>query len=147
MARAWRPGGASSPGGRRTSSALADAVGFRYRYDPRTGEFAHQATLVVLTGDGRVSGYLHGISYPEDALAAALARASDGRVATAAEQATLGGFLLTCMGFDPADPAPRALRIMRAGGTGAVLVAAGFLVVHAFRGRRRERLRRDPSVP
>ncbi|HET8734222.1 MAG TPA: SCO family protein, partial [Anaeromyxobacteraceae bacterium] len=42
--------------------ALADAVGFRYRFDPDTGEFAHQATLVVLTPDGRVSGYLHGIS-------------------------------------------------------------------------------------
>ncbi|HUL59893.1 MAG TPA: SCO family protein [Anaeromyxobacteraceae bacterium] len=107
-------------GARRDVDALADAVGFRYRYDPRTGEFAHQATLVVLTGEGRVSGYLHGVSYAREPLREALARAASGRVSSAAEQAGAGGFLLTCMGFDPADPAPRALRWMRAGGVAAL---------------------------
>ena len=63
--------------------ALADAVGFKYRFDPKSGEFLHQATLVILTGDGRVSGYLHGISYPPAAFKAALARAEANRVATA----------------------------------------------------------------
>ena len=36
-------------------AALAEAVGFRYRFDPKTGEYQHQATLVVVGGDGRVS--------------------------------------------------------------------------------------------
>jgi len=58
--------------------ALADAAGFKYRYDPKTGEFAHQATLVVVTGDGRVSGYLHGITYAPGALRTAVARAAAG---------------------------------------------------------------------
>ena len=123
--------------------ALAAAVGFKYRYDPRTAEYQHQATLVVLTGDGRVSGYLHGIAYAPEALRAALERAESGRVASAEEQASLGGFLLTCMGFDPADPAPMALKAMRAGGVSAILVAASFLLVHLWRDRRRKRTRRD----
>lgn len=126
-------------GSREEVEALAEAVGFRYRYDPKTSEYQHQATLVVLTGDGRVSGYLHGIAYPPASLQAALGRAEGGRVASAAEQASLGGFLLTCMGFDPADPAPVALKAMRAGGVSALLVAAAVLFVHLGRHRRRRR--------
>ncbi len=44
VARAWRFAVASKP----DVDALADAVGFRYRSVPETGEFAHQATVVVL---------------------------------------------------------------------------------------------------
>ncbi len=130
-------------GAREDVAALAAAVGFKYRYDPRTSEYQHQATLVVLTGDGRVSGYLHGISYAPEALRAALARAESGRVASAEEQASLGGFLLTCMGFDPADPAPIALKAMRAGGVSAILVALAVLALHLWRDRRRKRTHRD----
>ncbi len=144
LERSWR----FLTGAQREVDALAGAVGFKYRYDPKTGEFAHQATLVVLTGDGRVSGYLHGISYAPDALRAALRSAEAGRVASAAEQATLGGFLLTCMGFDPADPAPRALKIMRAGGSAALLLFLSFLGVHALRDVRlhRSKVPRDPPA-
>jgi protein SCO1/2 len=119
--------------------ALADAVGFRYRYDPGTGEFAHQATLVVLTGDGRVSGYLHGINYGKAALAGAVERAGTGRVATADEQRSLGGYLLSCMGFDPADPAPLALKVMRTGGVLAIAFLVAFLGTLAYRDVRRRR--------
>ena len=119
--------------------ALADAVGFKYRYDPKTGEYQHQATLVVITPDGRVSGYLHGITYAPGALRTAVDRAASGAVATAAEQRSLGGFLLTCMGFDPADPAPLALKVMRAGGVLAMAFLISFLGTQAYRDRRRRR--------
>lgn len=134
-------------GGKPAIDALAHAVGFKYRYDEKTGEFAHQATLVVLTGDGRVSGYLHGISYAPASLREALDRAGAGRVASAAEQASLGGFLLTCMGFDPADPAPLALKIMRAAGTVALLFLLSFLGVHALRDVRLRRSRAQRDSP
>lgn len=124
--------------------ALADAVGFRYRFDPATGEFAHQATLVVLTGDGRVSGYLHGITYKPAALRAALDRAEGNRVATADEQASIGGFLLSCMGFDPADRTPLAMVVMRAGGIVAFAFLLSFLGYLAVRDARRRRTRTDP---
>jgi protein SCO1/2 len=140
VARGWR----FVTGAPSAVAALADAVGFKYRYEPRTGEFQHQATLVILTGDGRVSGYLHGIRYAPAALRAALERAGAGQVATAAEQASVGGFLLTCMGFDPADPAPLALKVMRAGGVAALAFLLSFLGLHALRGARHRRLR-DPT--
>jgi protein SCO1/2 len=140
VGRAWR----FATGSKEAIDALAGAVGFRYRYDAESKQFAHQATLVVLTGDGRVSGYLHGVTYAKDALRVALDRAGTGRVATAEEQASLGGFLLSCIGFSPDDPLPLALKIMRAGGVTVVLVLLSFLGVHAVRGHGRRRAREAP---
>lgn len=120
-------------------AALAEAVGFRYRYDPESGEFQHQATLVVLGSDGRVSGYLHGISYPADWLEEALGRAVANQVATPAEQQGLGGYLLSCMGYDPADRSPLALQVMRGGGLAALVFLASTLGYLALRGARRHR--------
>jgi protein SCO1/2 len=131
-------------GGQADVDALAEAAGFRYRYDARTGEFVHKATLVVLTPDGRVSGYLHGISYPPESVRTALDRAGGGRIATAAEQASLGGFLLTCIGFDPDDPMPLGLKVMRAGGVAVALFLFGFLGVQLLRGKRLRRARSSP---
>lgn len=138
IARGWR----FASGAKADVDALAEAVGFRYRYDPETGQFAHQATLVVLTGDGRVSGYLHGVTYAADALRAALERAGAGRIATAEEQASLGGFLLSCIGFSPDDPLPLALKIMRAGGGVVGLFLVSFIGAHVARDVRRWRSRR-----
>ena len=135
VARAW----GFLRGDRADVDALADAVGFKYRYDEKTGEYQHQATLVVITPDGRVSGYLHGITYAPGALRAAVERAASGAVATAAEQRSLGGFLLTCMGFDPADPAPLALKVMRSGGVLAMIFLVSFLGYQAYRDVRRRR--------
>lgn len=140
VARGWHFAQASQA----DLDALASAVGFRYRYDPRTGEFAHQATLVVLTGDGRVSGYLNGVTFKPAALREALDRAEGGRVATAAEQASIGGFLLTCIGLDPAGHAPLAMVVMRGGGIVALVFLLSFLGGLALRDARRRRARTDP---
>jgi protein SCO1/2 len=129
LGRAWRF--ASAP--REVVDALAAAVGFTYRYEPRTGEFAHQATLVVVAPDLRVSSYLHGVRYEPEAFAAALARAGAGRIATPREQEDLGGFLLACVGFDPSDPLPLALKIMRASGGAVLLFLLLFVGAHALR--------------
>jgi protein SCO1/2 len=60
-------------------------------------------------------------------------------VATVAEQRGVGGFLLTCMGFDPADGTPLALKVMRAGGVSALGFLLSFLGWLALRDARRRR--------
>jgi protein SCO1 len=140
VARAWR----FATGTKADIDALAEAVGFRYQYDSASGQFWHQATLVVLTGDGRVSGYLHGVTYAPDALREALARAGAGRIATAEEQASLGGFLLSCIGFSPDDPLPLALKVMRAAGGVVGLFLVSFLGVQVARDLRRASPRKTP---
>ena len=124
-------------GTRESVDALAGAVGFRYRYDAASREYFHPATLVVLTPDGRVSRYLHGIDYEPKALADAIAGAARGEVLTAAEQGGLRGFLLQCIRYDSSGRAPLGVRVMRLGG---LFVLAGLvaLVVSSARGSRRK---------
>lgn len=75
---------------------LAEAVGFRYRYDAELKQFAHAAVAMVLTPDGRVSRYFYGIAYPPRDLRLSLVEAAGGRVGT-----TFDRVLLTCFQYDP----------------------------------------------
>jgi protein SCO1/2 len=54
------------------------AVGFAFRRDPTNGQFAHSAVAVVLTADGRVSGYLYGVPFTASELDAAIDLAARG---------------------------------------------------------------------
>jgi len=118
-------------------TALADAVGFRYVVDPDTGEYRHSATLIVLTPDGRISRYLHGIRYPKHELAKAITTAKRGEIVSAEEQSTMVGLLLSCFSYDPTSNTPTGLLVMRVGGMITVLALAFLIGVYGFRGRRR----------
>jgi protein SCO1/2 len=122
----------------------AQAVGFKYRFDPDTQQYRHQATLIVLTPDGQVSRYLHGVSYTPTALRDALESAAAGEITSREEQSSLGGFLLNCFAFDPSDNAPLAIQIMRAGG---ILTLFGLLALLGVYGLRDLRRRRAPNEP
>ena len=78
-------------------ASLADAVGFRYQYDPATEQYAHATGLMVLAPDGTISRYLLGVQFEPRDLRLALAEASQGKVGTPADQV-----LLLCYHYDPA---------------------------------------------
>jgi protein SCO1/2 len=60
-------------------AALAAASGFHYRFDPRSGQYAHPSGLIVVTPRGVVSRYFMGVDYPAGDLAAALRDAGANR--------------------------------------------------------------------
>jgi protein SCO1/2 len=76
--------------------ALATAVGFRYKYDEQSKQFAHAAVAFVLTPEGKISRYLYGVDFSPRDLRFALVEASGGRVGTALDRV-----LLTCFKYDP----------------------------------------------
>ncbi|HEX3843677.1 MAG TPA: SCO family protein, partial [Steroidobacteraceae bacterium] len=43
--------------------AVADAVGFHYRYDPAIDQFAHPAGIMIVTPGGTVARYLLGVGF------------------------------------------------------------------------------------
>jgi protein SCO1/2 len=118
--------------------ALCSAVGFRYRYDPVRGQFAHASALIVLTPDGRVSRYFFGIEYPSRDLRLAIAEASAGKSASLVDP-----LLLLCYQYDPATGryGLAVLRILRVLG---VLTATGIALGMYLLGRRH---RRSVAVP
>lgn len=75
---------------------VADAVGFRYKYDPSIRQFAHPAGFVVLTPGARISRYLLGFAHGPDEMRAAVAEAGRGTVEPPAHP-----LLLLCLGYDP----------------------------------------------
>ncbi len=99
--------------------SVTDAVGFHYKYDEETKQYAHGAAIIVLTPDGRVSRYLYGIEFPGRDLRLALVEAADGKVGTSFDR-----FLLTCYRYDPVARkyVPYAMGVVRAG---ALLVLFG----------------------
>lgn len=80
-----------------TIGKICQAVGFQFRYDRRTDQFAHPAGLVVLSADGRVSSYLFGISFSGPALQRALERAAANRI-----EGKVDPVLYLCFQYDPA---------------------------------------------
>ncbi len=60
------------------SREVADAVGFRYRFDARSDQFAHPAVIFLLTPEGQVSRYLYGVRFPPEQLRTALNTAAQG---------------------------------------------------------------------
>ncbi len=115
--------------------ALADAVGFRYGRDARTGEYAHPAAMIFLTPAGRVARYLYGAGFPERDVRFALVEAGEGRTGT-----TLDRIILTCYHYDPdaRTYAPFAIRMMMGGGA-LMLVVGALVLVPLWRHERQRR--------
>ncbi len=103
---------------------LSELVGFKYRYDEATGQFAHAAAIFVLTPEGKVSRYLYGARYRARDLRFALAEASENRITMTVEK-----ILLFCYHYDPKAGAYVlfATNVMRAGGILTVLTIIFFL--------------------
>jgi len=117
---------------------LADAVGFRYRYDPETDQYAHAAGLFVLTPDGRISRVLYGVEVAPRDLRLALVEASDGRIGDLVDAVTL-----LCMHYDPTTGKYgfAIMTVIRILG-GATVLAIGVYLVRALRRERRP----EPAV-
>jgi protein SCO1/2 len=115
---------------------IADAVGFHYKKDEVSGEWAHLAAIFVLAPDGRVSRYLYGIDFPPKDFRLSLVEAADGKLGTSFDR-----LLLTCYRYDPASRRyqPFALGFVRAGGALALVGLAGLVAGLVWRERKKAR--------
>lgn len=75
--------------GATAAADVAKAVGFNYRFDAASGEFAHPAGFVVLTPQGEIARYFTGVRYDANEVRAAIAGARRGEVQSAFERILL----------------------------------------------------------
>ncbi len=113
-------------GSKESIAALTDAVGFRYKYDERTGEYIHLASIMMLSPEGVITRYLYGASFREFNLRNALFESADGTIGS-----TLDRVLFYCFTYDPASQSyvPVAMNIMKLGGLATVIILGIFLGV------------------
>jgi protein SCO1/2 len=114
---------------------LSELMGFHYRYDPLSKQFAHPAAVMILTPQGSIARYLYGVRYKARDVRFALAEASENRASMAVEK-----MLLLCYQYDPQANSyvMFAANFMKMGGILTVL-GLGLFLWKMFRGERKER--------
>jgi len=116
-----------------SAERLADAVGFRYEWMPRSRQYAHPGVIMMLTPDHRVSRYLYGLEYAAQDVRLGLLESSEGRI-TVGEQ-----LLLYCYAYNATEQTYTLLawRIMRIGGLVTAVLLFSFLGLLWWRDRKR----------
>ena len=105
---------------------LTKAAGFQYRYDPKTGQFAHSTAIMVLTPEGKISQYYYGVEFAPKDLRLGLIQASDSKIGTVVDQV-----LLYCYHYNPDTGKYGAVisRVLQLAGGATVLILGTFLIV------------------
>jgi len=121
---------------------LAEEIGFHYRYDPLQEQFAHAASIFILTPEGRIARYLYGTRFRPMDVRFALAEASENRTSMTVEK-----LLLFCYQYDPNKHTyvVFAATVMRIGGALTVLILAFFLW-RMFQGERKRAARLKEGI-
>ncbi len=114
---------------------LAAAIGYRYRFDPQTNQYAHGSGIVILDPAGRVTQYLLGIEFPPLAIDKAVQDAQARRTGS-----PVADLLLLCYRYNPlTGPYGSVIAVcLKAGGVGMVLALGGFIGLQLYREKRRE---------
>ena len=120
------------------SRRLADAVGFQYKLDSASGEYAHSAAAFILSEDGVISRYLYGINFESHTLKLALLEASEGKIGS-----TLEKIVLYCYRYDPSAGSyvVFATNVMKLGGAVFVLIIG--TIIGTLWMRERSRVRKE----
>jgi protein SCO1/2 len=109
-----------------TIRRVTSAAGFSYRWDERTGQFAHVSGILVVTPEGRLSRYFYGVEYSPKELRLALVESGEGRVGSAIDE-----LLLYCFHYDPESGryGLMVMNLVRLGGVMTVLGIGGFILL------------------
>jgi protein SCO1/2 len=115
---------------------LADAVGFLYVYDPKSGQYAHAAGIMLLTPGGKVARYFYGIEYSPRDLRMGIIDASQGKVGSPVEKV-----ILFCFQYDPSTGkySLAIIRVIQLASVLTVLALGGFISTQMYREKRRHK--------
>jgi protein SCO1 len=122
-------------------TALAQAAGFQYHFDKKTGQFAHATAIMVLTSEGKLSQYYYGVDFSPKDLRLSLIQASDNKIGTLTD-----AVLLYCFHYDPATGKYSVIigRVIQVAGGLTILLIGGMLFLLGKRGPDHQ-LRRQSS--
>ena len=128
-------------GTRESIQKLADGVGFRFFYDPRSGSPVHSTGLMISTPTGKLSRYILGVSYAPRDLNLSLVEAGENKIGSLSEKITL-----LCSQYDPRSGkyTVAVVRILQVAGCGTVLLLATYIGSMLYMERNR---RTPPGAP
>ena len=103
---------------------LADSLGFKYKWNAPIKQWIHPAVAYIITPEGKISRYLHGIEFGDRDLKLSLMDAANGKIGSFMDK-----FALFCFQFDPNKNKYTlyAYNLMRIGGAITAILMAVFL--------------------
>jgi protein SCO1/2 len=110
-----------------------EAAGFRYKFDPSSGQYLHASGIMILTPKGKFARYFYGIEYAGQDLRLGLIEAAEEKIGSPVDQV-----LLYCFHYDPTTGkyGLAITRITRILGSATALVLLSFMLIMFRRDRR-----------
>ena len=78
-----------------TVKKITESVGFKFKWNEKDSQWAHASAAIVVSPDGKISRYLHGIMFEPRDVKLALNEAADGKVGNIVDNA-----MLFCFKYD-----------------------------------------------
>ncbi len=116
-----------------TIDALMAQVGFKYKWNKEIGEWAHASAAIVVSPEGKISRYLHGIQFEPRDVKLALNEASNGKVGNIVDSV-----MLYCFKYDrhQSKYGLQVYRVMQLAGALTVALFAIWLIPVIIRAKR-----------
>lgn len=116
-----------------TVKKLTESVGFKYKWNDKVGEWSHASAAIVISPEGKISRYLHGIQFEPRDVKLALNEAADGKVGNIVDSA-----MLFCFKYDSHQSkyGLQVFNLMKLAGAITVAALALYLMVAMTRAKR-----------
>lgn len=107
-----------------TIKKLTASLGFEYRWNAQANEWSHASAAIVITPDGKISRYLHGIAFEPKDMKLALNEASNGKIGN-----IIDSVVLFCFKYDEHQSkyGLQVFRVVQLAGALMVLILAFWL--------------------
>lgn len=107
-----------------TIKKLTASLGFEYRWNAQANEWSHASAAIVITPDGKISRYLHGIAFEPKDMKLALNEASNGKIGN-----IIDSVVLFCFKYDEhkSKYGLQVFRVVQLAGALMVLILAFWL--------------------
>lgn len=116
-----------------TIDKLMDQVGFRYKWNAAANEWSHASAAIIISPEGKISRYLHGVDFDPRDMKLALNEASKGHIGN-----IIDSFVLYCFKYDQHQSkyGLQVFRVVQLGGAITVLILAIWLLPVLYRAGR-----------
>ncbi len=108
-----------------TIKKLTESLGFEFRWNEAAQEWSHASAAIIITPEGKISRYLHGIEFDPKDVKLALNEAARGRVGN-----IIDSVILYCFKYDEHQSkyGLQVFRVVQLGGLLTILVLAFWLL-------------------
>lgn len=116
-----------------TVKKITESVGFKYKWNEQVKEWAHASAAIVISPQGKISRYLHGIQFEPRDVKLALNEAANGKVGNIVDSA-----MLFCFKYDSHNSkyGLQVFNVMKLAGAITVVALALWLTLAMTRAKR-----------